>query len=118
MEKLKSALEKLQLAAIIISVAALVLRYCEVTIATPMLIAGMGLLAIYYILTGLFSEYTTPFERTLNYARNFSVAIIIIGLLFYLEKFPGAKRMLVVGIPSLVIAVVLQFAVPGNKPEN
>ena len=83
-----------------------------------MLIAGMGTLAITFLVSGFLPVRQTSKAKLTNYAINFALSVLTLGVLFILMNWKGANIMLIQGTLGLTIGLVLKFLLPDNKEEQ
>ena len=116
---------KLALMAVVLTLVAVVLKLRGVQQGNTLLIVGMGTLSIVAFFLGWL--FPCPDERGGRLWRfaliltGFSLAVVIIGLLFRLMQWPGGHAMLIAGVGSLAICAVawlLYFINRRNYYEN
>ena len=109
----QSFMKKIALWAGIAAVAGLVMRLLGVPFATPLIIIGMSSLTIVAFMLGYLIPYPAKddeevfgglramwkFAMTLT---GYSLAVAIMGFLFWLQHWPGSRPMLLIAAGSLV----------------
>lgn len=77
--------------------------------ANVMLITGLGSLACYHFFAAFTAEKSNRNKVMLFYARHFSIAVLVIGILFKLMHWPNGQMMLYVGVVGVAITTALQM---------
>lgn len=113
----KKVLDTLQIIALFIALVGGAFKLLHWPGANILLITGIGTLSVYYILMGFVTTATNQIAVYLNYNRNFSIAVLLMGVLFYMMHWPSARLMLMVGAVSFAIGFIAQIAF-GNKQEG
>src|SRR5688572_7863712 len=114
----KNLIEKFHLTALAISLAGGALKLLHFTGANVLLTIGLGSLSICYILFAFNPEIKQQKEVYINYCRNFSIAILLSGLLFYLLHWKGGTVQLLAGTIGVIISFLLPFIFPESKKEE
>lgn len=86
--------------------------------ANVCLITGLGTLTIVHIIMGFDASIKSPQAKYINYARNFSIAVLLMGVLFYLMHWQGDKRMIYTGAAGLALSFVLPMLLPGSGEDD
>lgn len=86
--------------------------------ANLLLIVGLGSLGMCHFLQAFERTSTNPKTIYLNYARNFGMAVLLFGILFYLMRWKGDRIMLYMGVASVVLSFLFQTMSPGSEEEE
>jgi glucose dehydrogenase len=111
----KSLLIRLQLAGLVVALGGLALHLANASGSAIMLIAGMGTLAITFLVSGFLPVRQTANARLSNYAIKLALSVLTLGLLFKLMNWKGANIMLIQGTLGLIIGLVIKFLMPDKK---
>lgn len=112
---MNKTIESIKLVALVVAIIGTTFKIMHWPGANVLLIAGLGLLVMGHIITGLRNEGKTQKEMMLHYAFNFGLAVGIAGLLFKIMHWPGSEQMLFSGALSAAIAWVFRMFGSDNQ---
>jgi ABC-type amino acid transport system permease subunit len=116
----RTLIERARIISLVIALIGGALKLSHVPGANICLIIGISTLGLCHIIMGFDNPVRTPKAVYVNYSRNFSIAVLLFGLLYYLMHWPGARIMLISGVGGVVFSAILQFMwnEPGEGGNN
>ncbi len=115
----KPFIKRLALMAAVLTLVALVLKLRGMQIGNTLLIVGMATLSIFAFFLGWL--FPCPDERGSRLWKlsmlltGFSLAVVIIGILFRIMHWPGGITMLIAGLGGLAVSAVAWFLYFQNR---
>ncbi len=108
MEK-SNLIRNAELIAVIPAVAGSVFKLLHWPGANILLIVGLCALAFLQLIKAQRPETENRKKVMQHYAKHLTLAVLLIGILFYLMHWPSGKLLLQIGIASFAIAVVWEL---------
>ncbi len=115
---MKKIYEKVRIAVVAICILAAVLKLMHLPSGPFLLIIGMGALTIIHFIYAFVKQETTRKEILIHYISNFSVALITMGILFYLMHWSNAKLILWSGLILALVCSAISYLMPESENNN